>query len=237
MEKREELYRGKAKSVFATDDPEHLVMLFRDDTSAFDGKKREQLERKGSVNNKFNAFVMEKLAAAGIPTHFVRLLNDRETLVKRLTMLPLECVVRNLAAGSLCRRYGVEEGRVLTPPTFEFFLKSDQLGDPMVNEYHIRSLGWAESWQAERMKELTFRINDILAPLFLAGGMVLVDYKLEFGLINGELVLGDEVTPDGCRVWDRDTREKLDKDRFRQDLGRVVESYELIGQRLGLTFN
>ncbi len=237
MEKREELYRGKAKSVFATDDPELLVMLFRDDTSAFDGKKREQLERKGSVNNRFNAFVMEKLAAAGIPTHFVRRLDDRQTLVKRLAMLPLECVVRNLAAGSLCRRYGIEEGRVLTPPTFEFFLKSDPLGDPMVNEYHIHSLGWAESWQVERMKELTFRINDILTPLFLAGGMVLVDYKLEFGVMDGALLLGDEVTPDGCRVWDRDTREKLDKDRFRQDLGRVVESYELIGERLGLRFD
>lgn len=237
MEKREELYRGKAKSVFATDDPELLVMLFRDDTSAFDGKKREQLARKGAVNNRFNAFVMEKLAAAGVPTHFVRRLDDRQTLVKRLAMLPLECVVRNLAAGSLCRRYGIEEGRVLTPPTFEFFLKSDPLGDPMVNEYHIRSLGWAEAWQVERMKELTFRINDILTPLFLAGGMVLVDYKLEFGLMDGALLLGDEVTPDGCRVWDRDTREKLDKDRFRQDLGRVVESYELIGERLGLRFD
>ncbi|MFP5413410.1 MAG: phosphoribosylaminoimidazolesuccinocarboxamide synthase [Gammaproteobacteria bacterium] len=237
MEKREELYRGKAKSVFATDDPELLVMLFRDDTSAFDGKKREQLERKGSVNNRFNAFVMEKLAAAGVPTHFVRRLDDRQTLVKRLAMLPLECVVRNLAAGSLCRRYGIEEGRVLSPPTFEFFLKSDPLGDPMVNEYHIHSLGWAEAWQVERMKELTFRINDILTPLFLAGGMVLVDYKLEFGVMDGALLLGDEVTPDGCRVWDRDTREKLDKDRFRQDLGRVVESYELIGERLGLRFD
>jgi phosphoribosylaminoimidazole-succinocarboxamide synthase len=237
MEKREELYRGKAKSVFATDDPELLVMLFRDDTSAFDGKKREQLARKGAVNNRFNAFVMEKLAAAGVPTHFVRRLDDRQTLVKRLAMLPLECVVRNLAAGSLCRRYGIEEGRVLSPPTFEFFLKSDALGDPMVNEYHIRSLGWAEAWQVERMKELTFRINDILTPLFLAGGMVLVDYKLEFGLMDGALLLGDEVTPDGCRVWDRDTREKLDKDRFRQDLGRVVESYELIGERLGLRFD
>jgi len=237
MEKREELYRGKAKSVFATDDPELLVMLFRDDTSAFDGKKREQLERKGSVNNRFNAFVMEKLAAVGVPTHFVRRLDDRQTLVKRLAMLPLECVVRNLAAGSLCRRYGIEEGRVLSPPTFEFFLKSDPLGDPMVNEYHIHSLGWAEAWQVERMKELTFRINDILTPLFLAGGMVLVDYKLEFGVMDGALLLGDEVTPDGCRVWDRDTREKLDKDRFRQDLGRVVESYELIGERLGLRFD
>lgn len=237
MEKRAELYRGKAKSVYATDDPEHLVMLFRDDTSAFDGKKREQLERKGAVNNRFNAFVMDRLAAAGIATHFVRRLNDRESLVKRLTMLPLECVVRNRAAGSLCRRYGIQEGRELSPPTFEFFLKSDALGDPMVNEFHIRSLGWAEDWQVERMKELTFRINDILSPLFLAGGMVLVDYKLEFGVNNGELLLGDEVTPDGCRVWDRDTGEKLDKDRFRQDLGRVVESYEVIGERLGLRFD
>ena len=237
MEKREELYRGKAKSVFATDDPELLVMLFRDDTSAFDGKKREQLARKGAVNNRFNAFVMEKLAAAGVPTHFVRRLDDRQTLVKRLGMLPLGCVVRNLAACSLCRRYGIEEGRVLSPPTFEFFLKSDPLGDPMVNEYHIHSLGWAESWQVERMKELTFRINDILTPLFRAAGMVLVDYKLEFGLMDGALLLGDEVTPDGCRVWDRDTPEKLDKDRFRQDLGRVVESYELIGERLGLRFD
>lgn len=235
MEKRTELYTGKAKSVYGTDNPDLMVLLFRDDTSAFDGKKRQQLDRKGRVNNQFNAFIMEKLAAAGIPTHFERLLSDRECLVKRLEMLPLECVVRNFAAGSLCRRYGIEEGRQLSPPTFEFFLKSDPLGDPMVNEYHIRSLGWAEPRQVERMKELTFRINDILAPLFLAAGMLLVDYKLEFGLYKGEVLLGDEVTPDGCRVWDVQTREKLDKDRFRQDLGDVVESYEVVGRRLGMT--
>ncbi|HEX4881561.1 MAG TPA: phosphoribosylaminoimidazolesuccinocarboxamide synthase [Porticoccaceae bacterium] len=236
MEKRVELYTGKAKSVYGTDNPDLMVLLFRDDTSAFDGKKRQQLDRKGRVNNQFNAFIMEKLAAAGIPTHFERLLGAQECLVKRLDMLPLECVVRNFAAGSLCRRYGIEEGRQLSPPTFEFFLKSDPLGDPMVNEYHIRSLGWAEPWQVERMKELTFRINDILAPLFLAAGMLLVDYKLEFGLYHGEVLLGDEVTPDGCRVWDVQTREKLDKDRFRQDLGDVVESYEVVGRRLGMTF-
>lgn len=236
MEKRTELYTGKAKSVYGTDNPDLMVLLFRDDTSAFDGKKRQQLDRKGRVNNQFNAFIMEKLAAAGIPTHFERLLGAQECLVKRLDMLPLECVVRNFAAGSLCRRYGIEEGRQLSPPTFEFFLKSDPLGDPMVNEYHIRSLGWAEPWQIERMKELTFRINDILSPLFLAAGMLLVDYKLEFGLYNGEVLLGDEVTPDGCRVWDVQTREKLDKDRFRQDLGDVVESYEVVGRRLGMTF-
>ncbi|MFZ5654820.1 MAG: phosphoribosylaminoimidazolesuccinocarboxamide synthase [Pseudomonadota bacterium] len=234
MQKGQELYAGKAKSVYGTDDPELLVLVFRDDTSAFDGKKRQQLARKGKVNNRFNAFVMERLAAAGIPTHFERLLDDSECLVKRLQMLPLECVVRNLAAGSLCRRYGVEEGRVLSPPTFEFFLKSDPLGDPMVNEFHIRSLGWAEAWQVERMQELSFRVNDILTPLFAAAGLLLVDYKLEFGMFRGELLLGDEVTPDGCRVWDAKTREKLDKDRFRQDLGQVVESYELVGRRLGV---
>jgi phosphoribosylaminoimidazole-succinocarboxamide synthase len=242
MEKREELYTGKAKSVFKTDDPDRYVMVFRNDTSAFDGKKVAQLERKGMVNNKFNAFIMQKLMAAGIPCHFEKVLNETETLVKRLQMLPLECVVRNIAAGSICRRYGVKEGQELNPPTFEFFLKSDALGDPMVNEYHITSFGWATPAQIERMKELTFKINTVLQPLFLSGNMLLVDYKLEFGLFTDEkgkteLLLGDEFSPDGCRVWDRDTREKLDKDRFRQDLGNVVESYEAIGQRLGIKFD
>jgi phosphoribosylaminoimidazole-succinocarboxamide synthase len=237
MQKREELYIGKAKSVFSTDDPDHYVMVFRNDTSAFDGKKVAQLERKGMVNNKFNAFVMQKLMAAGIPCHFEKVLSDNETLVKRLQMLPLECVVRNVAAGSICRRYGLQEGLELNPPTFEFFLKSDPLGDPMVNESHILSFAWATQQQIERMKELTLQINTILKPLFLAGDMLLVDYKLEFGLYNGELVLGDEFSPDGCRIWDKNTREKLDKDRFRQDLGNVVESYEEIGRRIGVKFD
>lgn len=236
MEKREELYKGKAKSVYTTDDPDRLVMLFRNDTSAFDGKKVAQLDRKGMVNNKFNAFIMGKLAEAGIPVHFEKLLSDQESLVKRLEMIPLECVVRNVAAGSICRRLGVQEGLELNPPTFEFFLKNDQLGDPMVNEHHIRSFGWCEPQHVEKMKELTFQVNDVLKNLFLEGDMLLVDYKLEFGLFKGNLVLGDEITPDGCRLWDRQTREKLDKDRFRQDLGDVVESYELVGKRLGLTF-
>lgn len=237
MEKREELYKGKAKSVFSTDDPDHYVMVFRNDTSAFDGKKVAQLDRKGMVNNKFNAFIMQKLMAAGIPCHFEKVLSENETLVKRLQMLPLECVVRNVAAGSICRRYGVKEGLELNPPTFEFFLKSDPLGDPMVNESHIISFAWATQQQIERMKELTLQINSILKPLFLAGDMLLVDYKLEFGLYNGDLLLGDEFSPDGCRVWDKNTREKLDKDRFRQDLGNVVESYEEIGRRLGVKFD
>ncbi|WP_086933007.1 phosphoribosylaminoimidazolesuccinocarboxamide synthase [Agarilytica rhodophyticola] len=236
MEKQAELYSGKAKSVYNTDDEKYLILHFRNDTSAFDGKKREKLDRKGMVNNKFNAFIMEKLQAAGVPVHFERLLNDNESLVKRLDMLPLECVVRNIAAGSICRRYGIEEGKDLTPATFEFFLKDDALGDPMVNEYHIRSFHWASDEQVSKMKELTFKVNEVLKKLFLDGGMLLVDYKLEFGMSGDELILGDEFSPDGCRIWDAETREKFDKDRFRQGLGNVVESYERVGERLGISF-
>ncbi|MEN0039199.1 MAG: phosphoribosylaminoimidazolesuccinocarboxamide synthase [Cellvibrio sp.] len=236
MEKREQLYAGKAKSIYKTDDPDHVIMLFRNDTSAFDGKRIEQLDRKGMVNNKFNAFIMGKLQEAGVPTHFVKLLSDTEVLVKTMQMIPVECVVRNLAAGSLVRRLGVQEGLELNPPTFELFLKNDALGDPMVNESHVQSFGWATPEQLARMKELTFKINAVLKDLFASGNMLLVDFKVEFGLHKGEVILGDEFSPDGCRLWDKDTREKLDKDRFRQNLGNVVESYEMVGQRLGLTF-
>lgn len=236
MEKREQLYAGKAKSIYKTDDPDHVIMLFRNDTSAFDGKRIEQLDRKGMVNNKFNAFIMTKLQEAGIPTHFVKLLSDTEVLVKTMQMIPVECVVRNLAAGSLVRRLGVQEGMELNPPTFELFLKNDALGDPMVNESHVQSFGWATPEQLARMKELTFKINAVLKDLFASGNMLLVDFKVEFGLHKGEVILGDEFSPDGCRLWDKDTLEKLDKDRFRQNLGNVVESYEMVGQRLGLTF-
>lgn len=237
MEKKKELYAGKAKSVYTTEDSDRLVLLFRNDTSAFDGKKVEQLDRKGMVNNKFNAFIMEKLQAAGISTHFEKLLSDTECLVKNLDMIPLECVVRNIAAGSICRRYGVQEGIDLTPPTFEFFYKDDALGDPMLNEYHALAFDWATQEQMDQMKDITFRVNNVLKQLFLDGGMLLVDYKLEFGMFNGEVVLGDEFSPDGCRIWDAETREKLDKDRFRQDLGNVIESYEAVGQRLGIDFD
>jgi phosphoribosylaminoimidazole-succinocarboxamide synthase len=237
MEKREELYAGKAKSVYATDNPDLLVMHFRNDTSAFDGKKREQLDRKGAVNNQFNAFIMERLKAAGIPTHMERQLSADESLVKRLDMIPVECVVRNRAAGSLVRRLGVAEGQVLNPPTYELFLKNDALGDPMINESHAITFGWATAAQLARMKELTFRANEVLQQLFLDGDMLLVDYKLEFGVFKGEVLLADEFSPDGCRLWDKNTLEKLDKDRFRQDLGNVVESYEEVGRRLGMTFS
>lgn len=237
MEKREALYAGKAKSVYTTDDPDRMIMVFRDDTSAFDGKKVEQLDRKGMVNNKFNAFIMQKLEAAGIPTHFEALLSDTESLVKRLSMMPIECVVRNYAAGSLCRRLGIEEGMTLNPPTFEMFLKNDALGDPMVNESHIATFGWADPADVAIAKELTFKANDVLKQLFDEAGLLLVDYKLEFGLFNGQVVLGDEFSPDGCRLWDKETRTKMDKDRFRQGLGGVIEAYEEVGRRLGITFD
>lgn len=237
MEKRSQLYTGKAKSVYSTDDADFMVMEFRNDTSAFDGQKLAKLDRKGMVNNKFNAFIMTHLESTGIPTHFVRLLGDTDSLVKSLKMIPLECVVRNVAAGSITRRLGIPEGTDLDPPTFELFLKSDELHDPMVNEYHVRSFRWAEEAHLARMKELTFRVNDSLNKLFDDAGMILVDYKLEFGLHHGDVVLGDEISPDGCRIWDKETREKLDKDRFRQDLGNVIESYELVGRRLGIDFD
>ena len=237
MEKREELYAGKAKSVYRTDDPERFVMVFRDDTSAFDGEKKEQLNRKGMVNNRSNAFIMEKLEAAGVPTHFEGLLSSTESLVKKLDMIPVECVVRNISAGSLCRRLGVEEGQALTPPTYELFLKNDGLHDPMVNESLAISFGWATADELAQMKELTYRVNDVLKALFDDAGMLLVDYKLEFGRSKGKILLGDEFSPDGCRIWDRETRRKMDKDRFRQGLGEVIESYEEVGRRLGIRFD
>lgn len=237
MEKKDELYAGKAKSVFRTDEDDKLILLFRNDTSAFDGEKVDQLDRKGMVNNRFNAFIMELLEKNGIPTQHIKLLSDQESLVKKLDMIPVECVVRNFAAGSLCRRLGVQEGMTLSPPTFEFFLKNDALHDPMVNEYHIRSFGWATDEEVATMKTLSFKVNEILSKLFLDAGLLLVDYKLEFGRYQGQVVLGDEFSPDGCRLWDKDTKQKMDKDRFRQGLGGVVEAYEEVAHRLGVKLN
>ena len=234
MEKRQELYAGKAKSVYYTDDPEKLILLFRNDTSANDGEKIEQFDRKGMVNNYFNDFIMRKLEESGVATQLVDLISDQESVVKKLDMMPIECVIRNVATGSLCRRLGVEDGLDLNPPTFEFFLKNDELHDPMINEYHIRSFGWANDVEIEAMKTQTFKVNEILSKLFLDAGLLLVDYKLEFGRYNGNVVLGDEFTPDGCRLWDVETRQKMDKDRFRQGLGGVVEAYEEVALRLGV---
>ena len=237
MEKQQELYRGKAKTVYATDDPNLLVMHYRDDVSAFDGAKLAQLERKGETNNRINAYIMGRLAAAGVPTHFIRVLNERESLVRALKMIPVECVVRNICAGSMAKRYGIEEGTALPEPIFEFFLKSDALHDPLINDDHIRILGWATAAEIAEMRSLSHRVNAVLKPLFADAGMDLVDYKLEFGHPldepQGPLWLGDEFTPDGCRLWDRTTQEKMDKDRFRRDLGGVIDKYREVASRIG----
>lgn len=234
MEKREELYRGKAKSVFATSDEDRLILYFRNDTSMMDGAKIEELERKGEINNRFNAFIMQKLEDEGVPTQFDTLLSANESVVKRLNMIPVECVIRNYTAGGLVRRLGVEEGIKLEKPIFELFLKNDALHDPLINESVAIAFGWATSEQLNRMRELTYQVNDILTKLFDKAGLLLVDFKLEFGLFHGEIVLGDEFSPDGARLWDKETLKKLDKDRFRQGLGGVVEGYIEVANRLGV---
>ena len=234
MQKKAELYRGKAKTVYTTEDPDLLVLEFRNDTSALDGERIEQFDRKGMVNNKFNHFIMSKLEEAGIPTQMEALLSDTEALVKKLDMVPVECVIRNRAAGSLVKRLGVEEGMVLNPPLFDLFLKDDAKHDPMVNESQAIALGWATAEQLEQMKVLTYKVNDVLKALFAEGNMILVDFKLEFGVFHDRIVLGDEFSPDGCRLWDKDSKKKLDKDRFRQGLGGVVEAYEEVAARLGV---
>ncbi|WP_075181435.1 phosphoribosylaminoimidazolesuccinocarboxamide synthase [Pantoea sp. 1.19] len=234
MQKQAELYRGKAKTVYSTDNPDLLVLEFRNDTSAGDGARIEQFDRKGMVNNKFNHFIMSKLEAAGIPTQMEALLSDNEALVKKLEMVPVECVVRNRAAGSLVKRLGVEEGIELSPPLFDLFLKNDAMHDPMINESYCETFGWVSREHLARMRELTFKANDVLSKLFDDAGLILVDFKLEFGLFNGEVVLGDEFSPDGARLWDKATMNKMDKDRFRQSLGGVIEAYEEVAQRLGV---
>ena len=237
MEKQKLIAQGKAKSMYETDMAKTLLMEFRDDASAFDGKKISALNNKGKVNNQFNAFILNKLAEEGIETHFIKTISNNESLVKRLDMFPIECVVRNRATGSLCRRLGVEDGLILEPPLFEFFLKNDQLGDPLINENHILSFKWANQEEIDAMKSMTFKVNQILRQLFDQANLILVDYKLEFGKFENKILLGDEFTPDGCRLWDKDTLEKLDKDRFRQDLGDVIESYQEVANRLGIQIN
>ena len=234
MEKISQITSGKAKSLYTTNEPDHLIMEFRDDTSAFDGKKIEALDNKGKVNNQFNAFVMEFLASKGIETHFIKLLSNHESLVYKLEMFPIECVVRNRATGSLCKRLGIEDGLILDPPLFEFFLKDDDLGDPLINDHHIESFGWATQEDADEMRDLTLKINNILVDFFMEANLILVDYKLEFGKLGEKMLLADEFTPDGCRLWDKDTLTKMDKDRFRQDLGNVIETYGKVGERLGM---
>ena len=235
IDKKNLLAEGKAKSLYETSKNDELLMVYRDDTSAFDGKKKEALKGKGEINNKFNAHIMQYLSENGIDTHFIETVNETESLVKRLDMLPVECVVRNIATGSICRRLGVEQGLEFDQPLFEFFLKDDDLGDPLINDNHIIAFGWGTEKEIKIMKENTLLINDLLCEIFDRVGLILVDYKVEFGRSDHNIVLGDEFTPDGCRIWDKATGESLDKDRFRKDLGDVVESYQIVAHKLGIS--
>ncbi len=233
MEKREQLYEGKAKKVFATDDPALVIVSYKDDATAFDGLKKGTIAGKGAVNNRMSNMLMQLLEQEGVPTHFVEELSERETLVKKVNIVPLEVIVRNVSAGSFSKRYGVEEGIVFDEPTIEFSYKNDDLHDPLINAYHAVALRLATKEEIARIKEYAFKVNGVLKEYFLRLGVRLIDFKLEFGrLPDGTVVLADEISPDTCRFWDAETGEKLDKDRFRRDLGGVEDAYREIFKRI-----
>ena len=233
MNRGKQLYEGKAKKVFETDDPELVVVSYKDDATAFNGLKKGTIEGKGVVNNKMSNYLMRLLEGAGIPTHFVEELNDRETLVKKVSIVPLEVIIRNVAAGSFTKRFGVPEGTKLAIPTIEFCLKDDDLGDPMVNNYHIIACGWATEEELNTITDYTFRINSFLLDFFKKINIDLIDFKVEFGrTADGSIILADEISPDTCRFWDATTHEKLDKDRFRRDMGSVREAYDEMMKRV-----
>jgi len=232
VEKLELRYEGKAKRVYDTDQKEYFWVAYKDDATAFNGEKKGQIEDKGQVNNQLSALFFEELEKAGIPTHFVRLLSDRDMLVHRLDMIPLEVVMRNIVAGSLSKRLGVEEGYVLSRPVVELYYKDDALGDPLVNESHVEAMGWASMDIVREIQALGLKINSVLQTILVKAGIELIDFKLEFGMRDGKVYLGDEISPDTCRYWDIETREKLDKDRFRRDLGGVEEAYQEVYRRV-----
>lgn len=232
-EVKEQLYEGKAKQVFATNDPEIVMVHYKDDATAGDGEKKGTIRDKGIVNNKLSNALMQKLEKEGIPTHYVKEVNDRDTFVKKVDIVPLEVIIRNVAAGSFSKRYGVEEGRELCCPSLEFSLKDDALGDPLINSYHVLSLGLATQEEIDLIAKYAFKVNEILKAYLLNLGIKLIDFKLEFGKTSdGTIVLADEISPDTCRFWDVETNEKLDKDRFRRDLGNVEDAYQEIMKRL-----
>ena len=235
MEKKEQLYEGKAKKVFATEDPALVIVSYKDDATAFDGLKKGTISGKGVVNNRMSNFLMQLLEKNGVPTHFVKELSERDTVVKKVSIVPLEVIIRNISAGSFAKRYGVEEGIVFEEPTIEFSYKNDDLHDPLINDYHALALGLATKKEIETIKEMAFTVNRVLKEYFLGLGVKLVDFKLEFGrLSDGTIVLADEISPDTCRFWDATTNEKLDKDRFRRDLGGVEDAYNEMMRRVGL---
>jgi phosphoribosylaminoimidazole-succinocarboxamide synthase len=232
MKKMEMLYEGKAKKVFKTDDEKLYIVDYKDDATAFNGEKKGTIVGKGVVNNKMSAAMFLMLEEKGIPTHFVELLSDRESLVKAVKILPLEVIIRNVVAGSFAKRMGLEEGTEIKETILEFCYKDDALGDPMINDYHVYAVGLADREQVEKIKEYTFKINEIMKEYFAARGIRLVDFKLEFGLYDGKVILADEISPDTCRLWDMETGKKLDKDRFRRDLGDVEATYQEVLNRI-----
>lgn len=235
MQKKDLLYEGKAKKVYNTEDPEVYIVSYKDDATAFNGLKKGTIAGKGVVNNRMSNFMFKLLEKQGIPTHYVEELNERETAVKKVTIVPLEVIVRNTAAGSLSKRLGLPEGTVMKTPVLEFCYKNDELGDPMVNDYHILAVGLATKEELETIADMCFKINEIMIEFFKSVGVDLIDFKLEFGKTSdGKIILADEISPDTCRFWDVNTHEKLDKDRFRRDLGGVEEAYSEMMKRIGL---
>ncbi|MGM9666140.1 MAG: phosphoribosylaminoimidazolesuccinocarboxamide synthase [Eubacteriales bacterium] len=233
MEKTEQLYEGKAKKVFATDDKDYVIVSYKDDATAFNGLKKGTIAGKGVINNKMSNFLMQILEKHGVETHFVKELSDRDTLVKKVSIVPLEVIIRNISAGSFAKRYGVDEGIVFDEPTIEFSYKNDELGDPLLNSYHALALKLATKEEIENIKSMAFKVNEVLKDYFKKLNVTLVDFKLEFGKTSdGNIVLADEISPDTCRFWDSTTGEKLDKDRFRRDLGGVEDAYNEMMRRL-----
>ena len=234
MEKKELLYEGKAKKVYTTENPDVLIVDYKDDATAFNGVKKGTIVGKGVVNNRMTNHIFKMLEEKGIPTHFIEELSDRETAVKKVEIVPLEVIVRNVAAGSFSKKLGIEEGFRLLSPTLEFSYKDDELGDPMINDYYAVAIGAATREEIDKITELVFKINEILVDYFKSIKVDLIDFKVEFGRYKGQIILADEISPDTCRFWDSETHEKLDKDRFRRDLGHVEEAYEEIYRRIGL---
>ena len=232
MEKRNQLYEGKAKKVFLTDDPDVLIVSYKDDATAFNGEKRGTIVGKGEINNCMSNYLFGLLEEKGVPTHLVQELSGRETAVKRVEIVPLEVIIRNVAAGSFSKRLGVEEGTLLREPTIEFSYKNDALGDPLINSSYARALGLATAKEIGTIKAYAFKVNEVLKEFFLSVGLKLIDFKIEFGRYHGKIILADEISPDTCRLWDVKTNEKLDKDRFRRDLGNVEEAYKEVFKRI-----
>lgn len=234
MKKLEQLYEGKAKKVFLTDDPDVLIVDYKDDATAFNGEKKGTIVGKGVINNRMTNHVFQLLEKEGVPTHFIEELSERETAVKKVEIVPLEVIIRNVAAGSFSKRLGVPEGTPFAEPTVEFSYKNDELGDPLINDYFARALNLASWEEIETIKKYAFKVNDVLMAYFLQADIKLIDFKIEFGRYHGQIILADETSPDTCRLWDVNTNEKLDKDRFRRDLGNVEEAYNEVFKRLGL---